>query len=168
LELIQTAGPKSKSGSRSLETATHPVRIVHAPGGRPWSWAAICGISSEVSLCQCLTTYAALPDEGANNSGNSSERAGIENSLAALGAPFSVSRPKSCSCWGMNRDATNSTRVGTKPCWRNRKRWRVLVPIFLFLSVLKMICTIADRCHSKDASDHWDLVNYDDVFLHRT
>jgi hypothetical protein len=33
-ELTPLAGPKSKSGSRSFETATHPVRMLRAPGGR--------------------------------------------------------------------------------------------------------------------------------------
>jgi hypothetical protein len=30
-----------------------------------------------------------------------------------------------------------------------------------------MIYMIADRHHSKDASGHWDVALYDDVFLHR-
>jgi hypothetical protein len=34
-ELMHMAGPKSKSGSRSLETAIYPVRMLYAPGGRP-------------------------------------------------------------------------------------------------------------------------------------
>jgi hypothetical protein len=34
-ELMQMAGPNSKSGSRSFETGTYPVRMLHAPGGRP-------------------------------------------------------------------------------------------------------------------------------------
>jgi hypothetical protein len=34
-ELMHVAGPKSKSGSGNLETATYHVRMFHALGGRP-------------------------------------------------------------------------------------------------------------------------------------
>jgi hypothetical protein len=37
-ELTHAADPKSKSGSRSLEMASYPVRMLHAPSGRPWPW----------------------------------------------------------------------------------------------------------------------------------
>jgi hypothetical protein len=46
------------------------------------------------------------------------------------------------------------------------QRWQFLIPIFL--SILSYICTIADRCHSKDATDHREDANYDHDFLRRT
>jgi hypothetical protein len=58
----------------------------------------------------------------------------------------------------------------------NCNKRRVLIPIFQysnilifrFLSVLKNICTIADRCYSKDAAGDWSEANYDNNFLYRT
>jgi hypothetical protein len=56
--------------------------------------AATGGISSKVSFCQCLSTWAAFPDKRADNSRNSLDGAGIERILAELGAPFAVPAQK--------------------------------------------------------------------------
>jgi hypothetical protein len=47
-------------------------------------------ISSKVSFCQCPSTCAALPDEHADDSGNSSERARIHKNSRGAGCPFSA------------------------------------------------------------------------------
>jgi hypothetical protein len=120
--------------------------------------AAACGISVTVFFCHCLSTFAAHSDKDADNWVNSSERADIENARGG-GWPIFGPRPKRLL-------VLSSTRVEKELFWRNRNRWRVLVPIFL--SVLKYVCTIADRRHFKDAAGHRGEANDNNDFLHRT
>jgi hypothetical protein len=74
---------KSRNGDISSKDAPRT-------GRRPLTLSLPCGISSQVSFSQCPSTCAALPDERADDYGNSLKRVGIEKILAALGSPFSV------------------------------------------------------------------------------
>jgi hypothetical protein len=164
---MRRVGPKLKPGPKCLETATYPVGMLRSPGGCPWPSGRNLRHSFKSVILPVPEYCAALSDEHADNHGNSSQRAGIEK-FSRRWVPHFLFPLKKCSYLSIARDATNSARVGREPFWRNRNRWQVMVSIFLFLSVLKNVCTIADRCHSKDATGRPNEENSNNDFLHRT
>jgi hypothetical protein len=133
LEMMHAADPKSKSGSRSLEMANYPVRMLHAPSGRPWPWRRNLQHFFKSILFQCPSTWAELPGKRADDYENSSERAGIEK-FSRRWLPHLLSQPRKLLMWKHQQRCYEFYTSWKRTTWKDSQQLTSpgsAIPIFI-------------------------------------
>jgi hypothetical protein len=101
-ELMRKSGPKSNFCSRRLETATYPVRIVRT-GRLPLTLGASLPHFFKIILLPVPEYLPSTFWRVCRRLRKFFKESWDWKILAALSSPFSVPRPKDCSCWSIHR-----------------------------------------------------------------